>query len=336
MIWRWPRLQKPRNRALGTGWSPRGRRRSGKCGQAREPARLVQRITLCASAYLQQASSLQHCLAGAHCTTALRLALPYIASRRFGSHVSWYFSHVAGLTPTLPGWQRVRVRPHVSDQSDGISSVSIAHDTAFGEFHVSWRRGPPVEALTCATPTEEGWNLTFACADAAIESILFASYGVITGQCGDYDDSFCHANNSHAVATVEALCVGRRTCRVPVSSAVFGDACPAFTKLLSVQFRCEKPAPSPLFELAVTLVGSSGGQVDVPLPSGSSFDEVTIIEGGAAVWKGGAFVGGTDGVRTGSRLNLLASRGLGPSEKGPGRYVSFDVLRGRYRFVLFA
>ena len=254
----------------------------------------------------------------------------------FGSHASWYFSHVAGLTPLLPGWQRARVRPHVSKETDGITSVSIAHDTVVGEFQVTWRRGPPVKALTCATPTEEGWNLTIV-APSVIESIPFASYGVVTGQCGAYDDSFCHANNSRATAAVAALCVGKHKCSVPVSSALFGDACPAFTKLLSVQYQCEELAPTPIFELEVTLVGSSGGQIDVPVPSELSFEEVTITEGVTAVWKGGAFVSGKDGaVLAGSRLSLLERRGLKPDDTGPGRYVSFDVVRGHYRFLVGA
>jgi hypothetical protein len=256
----------------------------------------------------------------------------------FGSHGSWYYSHVAGLTPLLPGWQRARVRPHVTNLTGGITSVSIVHDTVVGQFAVSWRSGPPVEALTCATPTEEGWNLTFSCPieGAAIEAVLMASFGVVTGQCGAYDDSFCHANNSHAIATVAALCVGRHSCSVPVSPSHFGDTCPAFTKLLSVQFQCEEPVPSPLFELEVTLAGASGGQIDVPLPSELSFDEVSILEGDTTVWKAGTFAAGQDGILAGSKLDVLESRGFEPRETGAGRYVSFDAVRGSYRFTVLA
>eukprot|EP01052_Picozoa_sp_SAG31_P018400 SAG31_NODE_1301_length_8904_cov_19.129926_4_plen_299_part_00 len=257
----------------------------------------------------------------------------------FSGHGSWYYSHVAGLTPLLPGWQRVRVRPYVSNRARGITSVSIAHDTVVGQFRVSWRSGSPVEQLTCATPTEENFNLTFACPaeGVAVEKILMASFGVVTGQCGAYDDSFCHANNSHAIATVAALCVGRHNCSVPVSPALFGDACPAFTKLLSVQFQCAAPTPSPLFELEVFVAGPSGGQIDVPLPPNLSFDDVMIqCDGGTTVWKGGTFVAGCDGVLAGSKLDVLESRGFEPRETGAARYVSFDVVCGSYTFTVLA
>ena len=103
-----------------------------------------------------------------------------------------------------------------------------------------------------------------------------------------------------------------------------------------MQFQCEEPIPSPLFELEVTLAGASGGQIDVPLPSDLSSDDVSILEGGTTVWKGGTFATGQDGVLAGSKLDVLESRGLEPRETGAGRYVSFDAVRGSYRCTVLA
>ncbi|MGK9220048.1 MULTISPECIES: family 78 glycoside hydrolase catalytic domain [unclassified Microbacterium] len=61
----------------------------------------------------------------------------------FGCVDDWLFRRVAGLSPAAPGWRRARVEP---DFDAGVTRVSAAVPTPYGELAVSWRReGDAVE-----------------------------------------------------------------------------------------------------------------------------------------------------------------------------------------------
>ncbi|KAK9149985.1 hypothetical protein Syun_008294 [Stephania yunnanensis] len=105
--------------------------------------------------------------------------------------------------------------------------------------HVSESDLPPVDAwestmrdntvpfsevrLTC----ERGWR---------ISSIDFASFGNAEGECGKFRQGICHAENT--IEVVREVCIGRESCSIPLSNALFGDPCPGLLKSLAVEALC--------------------------------------------------------------------------------------------------
>ncbi|XP_038695928.1 beta-galactosidase-like [Tripterygium wilfordii] len=70
-----------------------------------------------------------------------------------------------------------------------------------------------------------------------ISKIMFASYGLPQGRCGNFKEGNCHAHKSYDA--FERNCVGKQSCSVTVASEVFGgDPCPASMKKLSVEAVC--------------------------------------------------------------------------------------------------
>jgi len=82
---------------------------------------------------------------------------------------------------------------------------------------------PYTQTLTCSPGTY-------------IKSVDFASFGTPKGQCGSFSLGACHSNTTASV--VEKLCIGASYCVLPLSSLVFGDACPQTAKSLAVQVTC--------------------------------------------------------------------------------------------------
>jgi alpha-L-rhamnosidase len=66
-----------------------------------------------------------------------------------GSIDGWLYRVLAGLAPLLPGWQAVRVRPHVLAD---LSFVEAAVDTACGRVSSSWRRSEASLTLDVTIP----------------------------------------------------------------------------------------------------------------------------------------------------------------------------------------
>jgi len=65
-------------------------------------------------------------------------------------------------------------------------------------------------------------------------SVLFASFGLPTGTCGNYQKTpTCDFTNSTSV--VSALCIGKSSCSINSIKALFGfDPCPKVVKALAV------------------------------------------------------------------------------------------------------
>jgi len=73
----------------------------------------------------------------------------------FGSIDAWFYRVLAGLSPLLPGWKAVRVRPHVLGD---LTSVEARLETAAGRVRASWQRTDgefTLEALIPAGATGE-------------------------------------------------------------------------------------------------------------------------------------------------------------------------------------
>ncbi|GLJ33374.1 hypothetical protein SUGI_0671390 [Cryptomeria japonica] len=69
-----------------------------------------------------------------------------------------------------------------------------------------------------------------------ISSIKFASFGTPQGQCGNFEHGECNAIDTRSI--IEEICIGRRSCSVPVSVKRLGDPCPGMDKTLAVQAIC--------------------------------------------------------------------------------------------------
>lgn len=66
-----------------------------------------------------------------------------------GSIDAWFYRVLAGLSPLLPGWKAVRVRPHVLGD---LTSVEAAVDTIAGRVAASWHRSGETFSLEIAVP----------------------------------------------------------------------------------------------------------------------------------------------------------------------------------------
>jgi len=71
-----------------------------------------------------------------------------------------------------------------------------------------------------------------------VRKVDFASFGSVpAGECGQFQLPSCNSANATAIAEKE--CLGRTYCQLPVSTAWFGDPCPAVAKKsLYIQVSC--------------------------------------------------------------------------------------------------
>lgn len=144
---------------------------------------------------------------------------------------------------------------------------------------------------------QENDYLTLTCNGGVFSKVAFASYGAPTGGCTGQNPPAINAtcNAPDSVAVVTAACVGKSSCKIHANTATFGGTDPCFDVVKRLLVVLEGPCGTPLYTTQATLPPNAVGTVRVPtltIAPGSA----TITEGGAAVWKAGAFVPGTPGV----------------------------------------
>ncbi|MGB8959699.1 MAG: family 78 glycoside hydrolase catalytic domain [Candidatus Aminicenantales bacterium] len=66
-----------------------------------------------------------------------------------GSIDAWFYRVLAGLSPLLPGWKAIRVRPHVLGD---LTSVEAAVDTIAGRVAAAWHRSGEAYSLDITIP----------------------------------------------------------------------------------------------------------------------------------------------------------------------------------------
>ncbi|KAH9326722.1 hypothetical protein KI387_006900 [Taxus chinensis] len=70
-----------------------------------------------------------------------------------------------------------------------------------------------------------------------ISAIKFASFGTPQGECGSFQQGFCHSPNS--VATIQKKCLGLQKCALSVTGKIFGgDPCPGMLKQVAIEAVC--------------------------------------------------------------------------------------------------
>jgi cysteine-rich repeat protein len=73
-----------------------------------------------------------------------------------------------------------------------------------------------------------------------IVEVLFASYGLPSGDCGTFKQESCHAAISKA--RVEQLCLQKNSCKLDAKNEIYGDPCGGKDKRLFVELRCGAPS----------------------------------------------------------------------------------------------
>ena len=105
---------------------------------------------------------------------------------------------------------------------------------------------PTTPSPTC-TYVAESRVASLTCGSGIISEILYASYGTPTGSCSTgFTTSTCSAAKSAAL--VAAQCVGKSSCSITASNAVFTDPCTGTLKALAIQVACNASQASSMLQ----------------------------------------------------------------------------------------
>jgi alpha-L-rhamnosidase len=204
----------------------------------------------------------------------------------FGSQSAWYYQVLGGITNDGDsiGWEKIRFAPSVQSVQENHVSASI--NTHKGQILSSWQKQPGL----CGE-AEESKTLTITCSSGTITKIDFASYGLPSGNCGN----FTYNQNCHdplSIKIVGQYCLGKTSCSIPVNNNVFQqDPCYGYSKKLEVQV---SGCAFPIYTHSVAVPVTSSGIVVIPkLGNG---DNSILQEGKVTVWKNGAYIPGVPGI----------------------------------------
>eukprot|EP00935_MAST-01C_sp_MAST-1C-sp1_P000230 g230.t1 len=185
---------------------------------------------------------------------------------------------------------------------------------------------PPAFGAAASQPS----RLTLGCTQGLIEKVMFASYGLPHGTCGNLSlNPDC--DHPGSVQHVSELCVGKRSCTVAVDPSNFtnGTACyrsglwPGRAPPLNVgphrlAIALAGCTSAPLLELNVTI--PIGATAEVVLPTEAlgvdANASTTVVSEGASVWWGG----GKTAVPPGPGVRRSAELGGLVAELGSGQY----------------
>lgn len=87
-------------------------------------------------------------------------------------------------------------------------------------FQMNGKRGDRVCISSNTTTTSTTVDIGCPYSNQTISSVIFASYGTPTGECGRYQVSGCNAGSS--VAHVERYCLYQNKCTIPLGDDSFG------------------------------------------------------------------------------------------------------------------
>ena len=233
----------------------------------------------------------------------------------------YFFGDLAGIQNDGLGWDSITIAPAVAGNLTGVEATV---GTLRGPIAVEWSSN---SGGICGVGTEDGLKCTqpavVNCSEASggvIRTITFASYGAPSGSCGNWT-STCAAKSSMDV--VRAACLGKPSCVVNATNAVFGgaDPCPGVAKRLVIEATC-----SGIFEIKVSIPVSSTAAVRLPLLRNATAATATVRESGVPVWEAGAF-------------NAGAAAGVAnvyPDESLAGKVLVVEAASGAYTLQLEA
>ena len=112
-----------------------------------------------------------------------------------------------------------------TDQTICIGDTAILNSSITG--------AAPSQGNVCGTANENANFTLTAPTGAVFTSVIFASYGLPTGTCGNFSTGSCHSTTSQTV--VEGLIIGQNSVTIQASNGVFGDPCGGTVKKLYVE-----------------------------------------------------------------------------------------------------
>jgi hypothetical protein len=194
------------------------------------------------------------------------------------------------LAASATGFAHPVIHPRVTGHA-ALPFATTTYGSIVGPYAVSWANN---SARQCVAGAGESTTPAFTCPGATvIAAVQFASYGTPTGACGAFAVGSCNAANSTAI--VQALCVGKQTCTIPVGDAEFGDPCFDTVKVFSGQVVCSGAS----LTLAVTVPANARATVRLPYNAAGG-PNVTVTETGTGaalpVFVAGAYTPGAPGV----------------------------------------
>src|SRR5260221_7928766 len=191
-----------------------------------------------------------------------------------------------------------------------LAACGSAQDDASKAANAAFADTGSGSGNTCSSANENR-SISLACpAGQTITSVQFASYGTPNGSCGSFSVGNCHAANTVSIVTAE--CVGKLSCSVAATNAVFKDPCPLTAKHLAAQVVCSGQTS------ATASTGATGGastSASSAASTGGSRGAGPTGRLGAAVSTGvastrsGATTSGRRGVPAGNGGTTGASRG---------------------------
>ena len=217
---------------------------------------------------------------------------PYSHSSTLFAPVSaWFYSNLVGIKQ--PNWSRGFKHIIIDPPANELvySNLRMANgsiETPNGVITTSWEMygGDRVCALA-----PEGAYIRLNCETGVISKIDFASYGTPKGDCGGHFrvDSTCSASSS--LKTVEAKCLGRKTCTVPANNQLFGDPCYNLFKYLAVVGSCSNGIS---IKMKTVIPQNTKAIIKVPK---LYLKQVVISEQANIIWNNGVFIpGATSGI----------------------------------------
>eukprot|EP00753_Platysulcus_tardus_P016336 PLAT5620.1.p2 GENE.PLAT5620.1~~PLAT5620.1.p2 ORF type:complete len:944 (-),score=473.97 PLAT5620.1:101-2932(-) len=136
--------------------------------------------------------------------------------------------------------------------------------------------------VKCAYAKEHsGVPATISCPDdSVVTDVTFASYGTPSGECGELQNSGCHASSS--IAKVKAACMGKNTCSVHANNGVFGDPCGGTVKHLKYQVTCSAQAAVPEGTVCAYSKEHSGKPAVLKCPTGKVVKDISFASYGTS------------------------------------------------------
>lgn len=220
------------------------------------------------------------------------------------------------------GYRHAVIFPRVT-QHPNISYVQTEYASINGQYGVSWiNPNGTTGGNNCVVQAAENTVVTLSCPPGGgfFTSVVFASFGTPTGDCGSFKVSSCNALNSTSI--VANACINKTTCKINVSDQEFGDPCYDVVKSFSALLTCQNPAG-----VSITATVPTNARATVRLPlNGLNPATVTISESGTTVWNRGTYQPGVTGVYS-------AAAGVYDIPVGTST-VDVEVGSGTYNFVV--
>lgn len=139
---------------------------------------------------------------------------------------------------------------------------------------------------------KENTDLALKCSGGVISDVIFASFGLVTGDCVDGLKADPTCNAAKSVDIVKAACVGKSSCTLKATDDVFGDPCYGKPKQLGASIKCSGGGKA-AFEMTVTVpVNSSGHSRMAVLPTAST----SITEGTTTFYSNGKMMANVEGI----------------------------------------